>query len=76
MIQALKKEFPHLKMTYSIGGQISFDVFPEGKFNFLGMSCTDSSGWDKRFSLTHIQDEGFDQIHFFGDRVCLAAFPR
>ncbi|CAD6589697.1 MAG: Phosphomannomutase [Tremellales sp. Tagirdzhanova-0007] len=55
MIEAVKKEFPHLKMTYSIGGQISFDVFPEG--------------WDKRYSLRHVQDEGFDEIHFFGDKT-------
>lgn len=30
MVAALKKEFPDLGMKYSIGGQISFDVFPEG----------------------------------------------
>lgn len=26
-------------------------------------------GWDKTFSLNHIQDEGFTEIHFFGDKV-------
>ena len=31
MIQAIQKEFPHLNMTYSIGGQLSFDVFPTGE---------------------------------------------
>jgi len=31
MIKAIQQEFPHLQMTYSIGGQISFDVFPNGK---------------------------------------------
>ncbi len=31
MIEALKKEFSHLDMTYSIGGQLSFDVFPNGQ---------------------------------------------
>lgn len=30
MIAALKENFSHLDMTYSIGGQISFDVFPTG----------------------------------------------
>jgi len=35
MIAALKKEFGHLGLTYSIGGQISFDVFPTGQSFFL-----------------------------------------
>jgi len=52
-IQALKKEFPDLALTYSIGGQISFDVFPVG--------------WDKTYCLRHIQ--GYDEIHFFGDKT-------
>lgn len=30
-VAALKKEFPDLKLTYSIGGQISFDVFPTAR---------------------------------------------
>ncbi|XP_057670645.1 phosphomannomutase [Diorhabda carinulata] len=55
MIEALKKEFPDLDLTYSIGGQISFDVFP--------------NGWDKTYCLKHLQDEGFDEIHFFGDKT-------
>ncbi|XP_058791358.1 uncharacterized protein LOC131664355 [Phymastichus coffea] len=52
-IQALKKEFPNLALTYSIGGQISFDVFP--------------NGWDKTYCLRHIQ--GYEEIHFFGDKT-------
>lgn len=52
-IHALKKEFPDLALTYSIGGQISFDVFPVG--------------WDKTYCLRHIQ--GYDEIHFFGDKT-------
>ena len=35
------------------GGQISFDVFPEG--------------WDKTYCLRHI--EGYEDIHFFGDKT-------
>jgi hypothetical protein len=31
MIAALKEKFGHLGLTYSIGGQISFDVFPTGE---------------------------------------------
>ncbi|GAA5833025.1 hypothetical protein JCM11251_006483 [Rhodosporidiobolus azoricus] len=54
MIAALKKEFPDWGLTYSIGGQISFDVFP--------------NGWDKTYALRHIKSEGFKEIHFFGDK--------
>lgn len=54
-IQALKKEFPNLAVTYSIGGQISFDVFPVG--------------WDKTYCLKYIQ--GYEEIHFFGDKTAL-----
>jgi Eukaryotic phosphomannomutase len=28
MIAALREEFKHLDLTYPIGGQISFDLFP------------------------------------------------
>ena len=46
---------------YSIGGQISFDVFP--------------TGWDKTYCLQHLEAEksisGIDYktIHFFGDKT-------
>lgn len=53
-VEALKKEFPDLGLTYSIGGQISFDVFP--------------TGWDKTYALQHVEKEGFKEIHFFGDK--------
>jgi len=36
----------------------------------------DGSGWDKTFSLNHIQDEGFEEIHFFGDKVSFNCFFR
>ncbi|XP_018325482.1 phosphomannomutase [Agrilus planipennis] len=55
MIEAIKKEFPDIGLTYSIGGQISFDVFP--------------NGWDKTFCLQHLENENFDEIHFFGDKT-------
>lgn len=55
MIKALREEFPDLGLTFSIGGQISFDVFP--------------TGWDKTYCLQHLEDEGFDEIHFFGDKT-------
>lgn len=54
MVEALKKEFPDFGLTYSIGGQISFDVFP--------------TGWDKTYCLQHVEDEHFENIHFFGDK--------
>ena len=54
-IEALKKKFPDYNLTYSIGGQISFDVFPKG--------------WDKRFCLTQVTSDGFEKIYFFGDKT-------
>ncbi|RUS20921.1 eukaryotic phosphomannomutase-domain-containing protein [Endogone sp. FLAS-F59071] len=54
-VEALKAEFPNLGLTYSIGGQISFDVFP--------------TGWDKTYCLTHLKGEGFTNVHFFGDKT-------
>ncbi len=55
MVAAMQKEFADLNLTYSIGGQISFDVFPEG--------------WDKTYSLKFLNEGDFDEIHFFGDKT-------
>ncbi|KAL3781611.1 hypothetical protein ACHAWO_009605 [Cyclotella atomus] len=55
MVEAMKKEFADLNLTYSIGGQISFDVFP--------------SGWDKTYCLKFLKEDDFDEIHFFGDKT-------
>jgi phosphomannomutase len=48
--------------SFSIGGQISFDVFPQG--------------WDKTYCLQHIAAEkeqpggvDYTTIHFFGDKT-------
>ncbi|KAI8911108.1 eukaryotic phosphomannomutase [Gorgonomyces haynaldii] len=54
-VEVLRKEFADLDMTYSIGGQISFDVFPRG--------------WDKTYCLRHVKEQGFKEIHFFGDKT-------
>jgi phosphomannomutase len=54
-VKALKEKFADYNLTYSIGGQISFDVFP--------------TGWDKTYCLQHVEDEGFEEIHFFGDKT-------
>ena len=29
-------------------------------------------GWDKTYSLRHVEQEGFKEIHFFGDKVCFS----
>jgi phosphomannomutase len=54
-VQDLRANFSHLDLTFSIGGQISFDVFP--------------TGWDKTYCLRHINEEGFKNVHFFGDKT-------
>ena len=53
-VETLRKEFEDLNLTFSIGGQISFDVFP--------------TGWDKSFCLQYIEKD-FDEIHFYGDKT-------
>lgn len=30
-VEILREKFAHLGLTFSIGGQISFDVFPQGE---------------------------------------------
>jgi len=54
-VKVLKEKFADYNLTFSIGGQISFDVFP--------------TGWDKTYCLRHVEDEGFEEIHFFGDKT-------
>ncbi|XP_028292880.1 phosphomannomutase 2 isoform X2 [Gouania willdenowi] len=54
-VEVLKEEFKGKGLTFSIGGQISFDVFPDG--------------WDKRFCLNIVQEENYSTIHFFGDKT-------
>ena len=55
MCADLEKAFPEFKLKYSIGGQISIDVFP--------------LGWDKTFCLRHLEKEEFNEIYFFGDMI-------
>jgi len=54
-VKVLQDKFSDYGLTFSIGGQISFDVFP--------------NGWDKTFCLNHVADENFEEIHFFGDKT-------
>lgn len=51
MVEMLKERFLDLGLTYSIGGQISFDIVP--------------AGWDKTYCLQFVEND-FDTIHFFG----------
>ena len=55
----LQEKFAHLGLTYSIGGQISFDIFPDG--------------WDKTYCLQFVEADGFEEIHFFGDKTFKAS---
>eukprot|EP00746_Dinoflagellata_sp_MGD_P000200 gnl/MRDRNA2_/MRDRNA2_100364_c0_seq1.p1 gnl/MRDRNA2_/MRDRNA2_100364_c0~~gnl/MRDRNA2_/MRDRNA2_100364_c0_seq1.p1 ORF type:complete len:261 (+),score=50.84 gnl/MRDRNA2_/MRDRNA2_100364_c0_seq1:83-865(+) len=55
MVAKMQAEFADLNLTYSIGGQISFDCFPQG--------------WDKTFCLKYLDPADFDEIHFFGDKT-------
>ncbi|KAH9902174.1 eukaryotic phosphomannomutase [Xylariomycetidae sp. FL2044] len=62
MVAKLKERFGHLGLTFSIGGQISFDVFP--------------TGWDKTYCLRHLESEAkkpggisYTTVHFFGDKT-------
>lgn len=52
-IEVLKDKFSDYGLRYSIGGQISFDVFP--------------LGWDKSFCLKFVESS-YDEIHFWGDK--------
>lgn len=53
MVSVLQKEFADYGLKFSIGGQISFDLFPVG--------------WDKTYALRFV--ESFKEIHFFGDKT-------
>lgn len=55
MVEKMKVEFADLDLTFSIGGQISFDVFPRG--------------WDKTYCLKYLPEGDFDEVHFFGDKT-------
>lgn len=54
-VDALKNKFPDLGLKFSVGGQISFDVFP--------------IGWDKTYCLRHLEADAFKTIYFFGDKT-------
>ncbi|KAK2711562.1 uncharacterized protein LOC136026078 [Artemia franciscana] len=53
-VEVLREKYSK-DLTFSIGGQISVDVFPKG--------------WDKTYCLKYLEEDGFDEIHFFGDKT-------
>mmetsp|Transcript_41582 Transcript_41582/g.67476 ORF Transcript_41582/g.67476 Transcript_41582/m.67476 type:complete len:247 (-) Transcript_41582:75-815(-) len=53
LVSILEEKFASYNFKYSIGGQISFDVFP--------------IGWDKTFCLRFLNE--FREVHFFGDKT-------
>ncbi|KAH3761757.1 phosphomannomutase B [Pelomyxa schiedti] len=54
MVQECRTRFGSFGLQFSIGGQISFDVFP--------------TGWDKTYCLQFLEGK-YDRILFFGDRT-------
>ncbi|GJD07468.1 Phosphomannomutase [Galdieria sulphuraria] len=54
-VDYLKERFEGYDLQFSIGGQISFDVFPRG--------------WDKTYCLSFVKH--IPVIHFFGDKTFL-----
>ena len=55
MVSVLQKEFQEFNLKYSIGGQISFDVFPVG--------------WDKTYCLRHLPEDKYKYVFFYGDKT-------
>ncbi|KYR00478.1 phosphomannomutase [Tieghemostelium lacteum] len=55
MVSILREKFADFGLQYSIGGQISFDVFPVG--------------WDKTYCLKHLPESEYKTIYFFGDKT-------
>jgi phosphomannomutase len=54
MVKLMEEKFgDSFGLKFSIGGQISIDVFPKG--------------WDKTYCLQHVKE--FKEIHFFGDKT-------
>ncbi|XP_077173089.1 phosphomannomutase 2 [Paroedura picta] len=58
-VSDLQRDFAGKGLTFSIGGQISIDVFPEG--------------WDKRYCLGIVGSDGYKKIYFFGDKTAKAS---
>ncbi len=57
MVEEMRERFDKYDLHFSIGGEISIDVFPKG--------------WDKRYCIRHIHAMGIKKIYFFGDMTHL-----
>ena len=55
MKAALDAGFGQYGLCFAQGGQISIDAFPRG--------------WDKTYCLQFVENDGYDEIHFFGDKT-------
>jgi phosphomannomutase len=56
MVEYLKKTIGQkYNLEFAIGGQISIDIYPQG--------------WNKTYCLQFIENDYFEDIHFFGDRT-------
>ena len=55
MMADFRQKFSADGLSFSIGGQISLDVFPKG--------------WDKTYCLDQLVKDGYKTIHFFGDKT-------
>ncbi|CAI0625529.1 unnamed protein product [Linum tenue] len=64
MVSVLREKFAHLNLTFSIGGQISFDV---GASYRACYTLVFPQGWDKTYCLRYLDE--FPEIHFFGDKT-------
>lgn len=54
IIRSIKEKVPEMDLNFSIGGQISIDIFPKG--------------WDKTYCLQFLKDK-YEKIYFFGDKT-------
>lgn len=73
-VKLLQEQFADYELTFSIGGQISFDILCVPSIQFPCVPCVSRTnillyspnGWDKTYALRHVESE-FKEIHFFGD---------
>jgi phosphomannomutase len=66
MVEKMREKFADLDLTFSIGGQISFDLFPKG--------------WDKTYCLRYVSRHSlppslppslsFSLLSFLPSRIC------
>ena len=85
MVTTLREKFADLELCYSIGGQISFDVFPQVLLPWTSLARKDQARCNSKHLTSassrshHVQGwdktyclqflEEFDEIHFFGDKT-------